>query len=297
MTRVAVITRTKNRPLLLRRCAETLLRQDCSALTWILVNDAGDHEAVEDIAAMARARGLTTRLIHREQSDGVWPPANHGLREADAELIHLHDDDDTVEPGFYRRAIEFLDQKPHYVGVVTAVTRVDEELQNNQIVTCRARRLTEPDGAFHLSDMFNGNMFPPIAFVYRRSVHDRIGAYDESLPVLGDWDFNMRLMRHFDIGGINEALANWHFRSSHDSSGTPQTVVAGQNLHREYTALIRNRMLREGLDNGVVSPALLVAQGRNQQLSNNLLRIIDDRTASMLKLRNAVKRLLGVGSR
>lgn len=295
MTRVSVITRTKDRPLLLRRCAETLLRQDFTDFEWILVNDAGDLGPVEEAAGLARAAGLLVRVIHRPVSLGVWPAANHGLSEARSEFIHLHDDDDTVDPTFYRRMVEFLDERPRYAGVVAAMMRVDETMQNGRMVIQRSRRLSEPDGALHLSDMFNGNLFAPIAFVYRRAVHDRLGLYDETLPVLGDWEFNLRFMRHFDIGGINEPLANWHFRSGSDAAGTPQTVVAGKERHKEYTALIRNRLLRESMDQGAVSAGLLAAQGRSHQMNADLLRVIDDRTASMLKLRTAIKRLFKAG--
>lgn len=295
MTRVSIITRTKDRPLLLRRCAETLLRQDFTELEWIVVNDAGEHGPCEDAAGLARAGGLPTRVIHRPESLGVWPAANHGLSEARGEFIHLHDDDDTVEPTFYRRMVDFLDQRPRYEGVVAAMVRIDEAIQNGRMVIQRSRRLSEPDGALHLSDMFNGNLFAPIAFVYRRAVHDRLGPYDETLPVLGDWEFNLRFMRHFDIGGINEPLANWHFRSADSATGTPQTVVAGKERHKEYTALIRNRLLRQGLDQGGFCAGLLTAQGRNQQMNADLLRVIDDRTASMLKLRTAIKRMFKAG--
>ena len=38
------------------------------------------------------------------------------------------------------------------------------------------------------------NPFAPIAFVYRRAVHERIGLFDERFSVVGDWDFNLRFL-------------------------------------------------------------------------------------------------------
>jgi glycosyltransferase involved in cell wall biosynthesis len=295
MTRVSIVTRTKNRPLLLRRCVDTLLRQDCRALEWVLVNDAGDQPPVEEVAALARAGGLATQVIHRAASCGIAAAANNGLAHARGEFIHLHDDDDSVEPAFYQQVIEFLDAKPQYMGVVASANLVQEFLQGGQMVRLSARRLFDPDGAIYLSDMFNSNLFTTIAFVYRRAVLEQLGCYDETLPVLEDWDFNLRFLRRFDIGGTNAALANYHWRTPDSAAGTPQTVVSGSALHREYTALIRNRMLREGLDAGAVSPGLLAAQGRNHQLSADVLRLINDRTTSMLKVRAAVKRFLSLG--
>ena len=45
----------------------------------------------------------------------------------------------------------------------------------------------------YLSDLAVENRFPPISFLFRRSVYDKIGGFDEELPVLGDWDFNLKV--------------------------------------------------------------------------------------------------------
>ena len=57
------------------------------------------------------------------------------------------------------------------------------------------------------------NRFPPIAFLYERAAGEAIGNYRTDLPVLGDWDFNLRFAERFGIGVIPEALAYWHHRT------------------------------------------------------------------------------------
>ena len=42
MKKVAVITRTRNRALLLRRAARSVERQTFRAFSWVVVNDGGD---------------------------------------------------------------------------------------------------------------------------------------------------------------------------------------------------------------------------------------------------------------
>ena len=44
------------------------------------------------------------------------------------------------------------------------------------------------------------NQYSPISFLFRRSCYEKISGFDESLPVLGDWDFNLRFLLKYDIG-------------------------------------------------------------------------------------------------
>jgi GT2 family glycosyltransferase len=68
MKKISVITRTKNRPQLLKRCAENLLKQTMKDFQWVIVNDAGEKGNVQDIADDAKSAGLDVLLLHKEQS-------------------------------------------------------------------------------------------------------------------------------------------------------------------------------------------------------------------------------------
>ena len=46
--------------------------------------------------------------------------------------------------------------------------------------------------------------------MFSKKAFDQIGGFDETLPVLGDWDFNIRFLEKFEIGLIRENLANYH---------------------------------------------------------------------------------------
>ena len=49
MKNVAVITRTRNRALLLRRAARSVERQTFRDFSWVVVNDGGDGEEVKPV--------------------------------------------------------------------------------------------------------------------------------------------------------------------------------------------------------------------------------------------------------
>ena len=111
MYKVAIITRTKNRPLLLARAMHSIRDQTFKDYIWVLVNDAGEQESVDEIANQAREHGLECRVIHRDRSVGMEAASNHGIRESDSEFIVIHDDDDSWEDGFLEQTVPFLQQR------------------------------------------------------------------------------------------------------------------------------------------------------------------------------------------
>jgi hypothetical protein len=75
-----------------------------------------------------------------------------------------------------------------------------------------------------LSEMACGNFFPPIAFLFRRAVLDRIGGFNEALPVLGDWFFNLEFLLEDDIAVLPEPLARYHHRDRGDTRLPPTPI-------------------------------------------------------------------------
>ena len=80
--------------------------------------------------------------------------------------------------------------------------------------------------------------------LYRRAVHDRLGPYREDLPVMGDWEFGIRLVTAYDIGVIAKPLANYHRRigAGDAPAAYANTVTSLPGLHAETDALLRNEL-------------------------------------------------------
>lgn len=294
MNRIAVITRTKNRTLLLNRCLDSLGRQTYKDFLWVIVNDNGNIEEVETIAHRAIELGILVKVIHRSENIGIAAAANNGIVDSTSEFIHIHDDDDTLESSFYQEVINFFDTKPHYSGVVTSTTRVDEKIETGRVVILDRYEYYKFDSTLYIADMIWKNQFSPISFMYRRDVLTTIGMYDETLPVLEDWDFNLRFVQHYDIGAIPKFLANYHWRVGTQTGSLTQTVTSGTSLHKEFTAIVRNKLLRQEIVSGKLGLGTLMTLGRFHQLQSNTLGLMGDKLDALLWLRRLVKKLSAV---
>ena len=244
--KVAVITRTKNRNILLCRALESVCSQTYRNLIWVIVNDGGEKPGVDRVAEIAKERGVDVRVLHHEQSKGMEAASNAGIRSCESEYIVIHDDDDSWETNFLEKTVAFLESDSCFAGVITHSILINEELKEDGPRTTSSYGFNTWLQSIYMMEMLMVNSFPPISFLYKREIYDKVGGYDESLPVLGDWDFNIRFLKEADIGVIPELLARYHHRDTITDAGNAygNTVTAGVSKHVKYDAILRNHYLR-----------------------------------------------------
>jgi glycosyltransferase involved in cell wall biosynthesis len=276
--RVAVVTRTKNRAILLERAIHSVLEQKFHDWTHVIVNDGGDAEEVNRVLApnLDAYRGRVV-VINNPASVGMEAASNIGIRACPSEFVVIHDDDDSWEPDFLVRCVEFMDStnKPQldcqYGGVVTHSLRVIEEMDGQDVRRVEAEPFNAWMSSISLFRLAAGNTFPPISFLFRRDVWEEVGCFREELPVLGDWDFHLRVCARYEIGLIPELLANYHHRATIQSGDYGNTVFVADAKHRAYENLYRNELLRRDLETGKTGLGFLVNVGSSFELLHRQL--------------------------
>lgn len=254
MPRVSIIVRTKDRLLFLERCLLSIQQQSFQDWEIIIVNDGGDAAALDRMLENA-SEGVRERtgIIDHAESKGRWAAANAGVRGARGEFLVIHDDDDSWHEAFLSTMVAALDsQPPSVAGVVCHSQYIDEVVADGEI----KRKGVRPFNAWlqnvTLFRMASRNFIPPISFLYRASVHRQVGSYREELPVLGDWDFYMRLLSRFDVQLVPRVLANYHLRPADAGERFGNSVLAGLQTHTAVESTILNALLRQDLAEGKV---------------------------------------------
>lgn len=268
---VAVVTRTKNRGVLLRRAAKSVASQTFDEFCWIVVNDGGDPAAVDAVIDETDLPRSRVKVVHNDASLGMEAASNLGIRQVQSEFIVIHDDDDSWDPVFLERTVAFLREQTRnlYAGVVTYSTYVSEEIRGDNVVRLCEKPYQQRLQDLDLEAVIERNLFPPISFLFRRSVWEQVGGYDETLPVLGDWLFNMEFLLFGDIGVLPEPLAYYHHRDTGEAVAPEyrNSVVGQLALHQRYTSIVRNRFLRGNLNQSVVSLRLAMQTQAAEPLS------------------------------
>lgn len=261
---VSIITRTKDRPITLQRAFESIYGQIFRNYEWIIVNDGGTREPVDAIAERARRSGIVVRVIHNAQSRGRPGALNDGLGRASGPYIAVHDDDDTWEPTFLEVTTRYLSETTNGAivhGVVTRTMAVEESIDTSANAIKRVTSYPY-DNNLRTVTLYQmaklDNIFPPISFLYRNEILQEIGLYREDLPVLEDWEFNLRFLKHYDIDVIPEHHANYHFRKSCSLDVYSNSVTGITDIHEIYYARLRNQLLRNDIASNKVDIGFLI---------------------------------------
>jgi glycosyltransferase involved in cell wall biosynthesis len=275
-SRVAILTRTKDRPVTLARALLSVLSQTHADWHLYLVNDGGDPAVVERLVQSHETpfQGRLS-LLHHPESLGMEAASNAALAMAQGDFIVVHDDDDTWHPDFLAATVSFLCRPENiaYAAVTTNCTVIHERIESGIII--EEQRSDNPfwQNQIDTARLLSRNSIPVNTLLVRKSAVDAIGPFNAALPVLGDWDFNLRILLVGDIATIDRPLAYYHWRRSGEQGAYGNSVMAGSERHALYDVLYRNSLVRQ----------LLQKEPSYLGLMQVVMRHAEDQTAQLLR--------------
>mgnify|MGYP001738730496 FL=1 len=250
---VAVLVRTKDRPRFLRRALANIAEQTFTDYTVCVINDGGDEPATRAILQASPLahllEGDAPRLMLLTTGGGNMEAAsNAGLAATDSEFVAIHDDDDLWAPEFLERTVGALRASDALICSTRVVERYERETPEGEFEVYEERIFHDGLPGFGLQFLYRTNRAVPIGILYRRRLHELVGFYDESLPVVGDWEFNLRAAAVTEVLLVDEPLAYWSLRPEAD--GAEANSVQRQAEHARFDASVRARAIRDDLQSG-----------------------------------------------
>lgn len=250
---VAVLVRTKDRPRFLRRALANIAEQTFTDYTVCVINDGGDESATRAILQASPLahllEGDAPRLKLLTTGGGNMEAAsNAGLAATDSEFVAIHDDDDLWAPEFLERTVGALRASEALICSTRVVERYERETPEGEFEVYEERIFHDGLPGFGLQFLYRTNRTVPIGILYRRRLHELVGFYDESLPVVGDWEFNLRAAAVTEVLLVDEPLAYWSLRPEAD--GAEANSVQRQAEHARFDASVRARAIRDDLQSG-----------------------------------------------
>lgn len=196
---VSVVLPIYNGSRYLREAIESCLAQTYSNWELILVDDCSTDSTPAIIAEFA-AREPRIRPLRHETNRKLPEALNTGHAEARGEYLMWTSDDNRLLPGALEEMVRFLEAHPA-VGLVYA----------DSVLIDEAGRYVRDWPAYHASALAYMNAIGP-CFLYRRSVHERVGAYSADLFLAEDYDYWLRIYRQFEVAHLPRTLYEyrWH---------------------------------------------------------------------------------------
>lgn len=253
-TSVVIVTRTQDRPLFLERAIQSVQSQTYEDFCQVIINDGGNQEIVDELVEQYKDLiNGRIQVIHNSESQGMEAASNKAIRSVDSIYIAVHDDDDTWHQDFLKETVAKLEDSDA-MGVVVRTDKVTEQVASNDSTIERLKiEPWMPDlQVINLYRQCIDNQMTPITFLYKRAVLAEVGYYDESLPVLGDWDFGIRFLQKYDVEFLDPgyALAFYHHRKFVAGATSNNSFGNGTERHRYWSNKLMNKYLRQELNEG-----------------------------------------------
>ncbi|WP_181155177.1 glycosyltransferase family A protein [Burkholderia multivorans] len=251
--------RTKDRPVLLRRAVNSVMRQSWKHWRLVIVN-TGDRSAVEQaLASLDASADVRIRVLHLDNGSSAEEAANAALGCLhDVEYIAIHDDDDSWAPDFLGiclRQLQTLSETyPATVGVITMAKRITEEM-DGKVVRVKATELLRPhvsSGFISLNAMLTEDQFNNIQFLFKRNAISQ-ARFNSEFGCISDWDFHLRILATGDIYVIPQVLAFSHVRERVRGPYANRSIAARSIQGRAIEqTIVANAWLRADLSSGTV---------------------------------------------
>ena len=185
---ISVIVVNWNRRELLRSCLRSLSRQQGVSYEIILVDNGSTDGSVE----MARSESPSIRVIQNTTNQGFCRANNQGIAASQAPYIALLNNDAEADPNWLQALLSAIDGR-RQVGMVASKILVWEDPRKID----KIGHLIWPDGQNRgrgTGELDHGQydqeeevLWPDgCAALYRKSMLDEIGGFDEDLFAYGD---------------------------------------------------------------------------------------------------------------
>ena len=200
--RISIIIPCNNHGQYIREAISSVEKcTDKSLYEVIIVNDGStDAFTIEEMGRLANDGYHVINQINQ----GLGRTRNNGIKAAKGEYILPVDSDNRIRPEYIYESIKILDTHPE-IAMVYGDARFFGDKDKRHVI-----------GEFNLQNMMVENQIDACA-VYRKSVWEAVGGYDEKMPIMGyeDWDMWMNMtFKNYKFHYVPQVLFDYRVLSN-----------------------------------------------------------------------------------
>lgn len=246
---VSVVIPVYNGASFLSQAIESVKAQTLREWELVIVND-GSIDSSGAIAQSYAADGRI-RVIH-QSNGGVAAARNRGLAEtgADTALCTFLDADDYWQSDALSILCTALDRNPSMIAVrglaryvstrkETVRDNEGEQLSRKAYVRVGPRLKASPAvGKLTLATLARRNVILSSgAVIIRQTVLRRVGAFDQIIAPVEDWDMWLRLCCLGEVGLVNKVVLNYRLHSANASLDSGKMLDASKQLFCKHLSM------------------------------------------------------------
>jgi glycosyltransferase involved in cell wall biosynthesis len=250
-----VIIPTFNRAVLVREAIASVLAQNYAPLEVIVVDDGSQDET----PAVVRDCGPQITYIQQPHA-GVSAARNRGVAASHGELIAFLDSDDLWQPQKVTAQVALFSQQPQVQACYT------DEIWIRHGVRVNPRQIHAKYAGWIFLQSLPRCIISPSSIMLRRTLWERLGGFDESLPACEDYDLWLRLTAVVPVALLPERLIIK--RGGHADQLSSTTPVLDQYRIRALEKMLAAPLTvlqRQSVLQHLVQKCQIVAQGARKR--------------------------------
>ena len=174
---------------------DSVLDQKFKAYELIVVDDGSTDETAEILAGYK-----TAITVIRQANRGVSAARNKGILSAQGDLVAFLDSDDLWEPEKLTCQFEFFQNHPEAL-----ICQTEEIWIRNGKRVNPKKRHRKPSGDIFVSSL-ELCLVSPSAVMMRKTLFEKVGLFDETLPACEDYDLWLRVACRYPVTLIEKPL-------------------------------------------------------------------------------------------
>lgn len=196
-----------------------------------IVVDDGSPDDVTGVVNQWILRDKRIRLLS-QQNSGLSAARNAGIAAAIGNYVTLLDADDKYSPDYLKTVLELFQKGFELVATGYTYFNTSRSIQ-------RSVSLSQ---SLNFREILSGNLFPPVAVAFNKSILNTTKAFDTSLKSAEDWDMWIRMYRSgISLAVISDSMVYYRI-SDNSMSRQPFTMYNAMKEVAKRACSIDNRL-------------------------------------------------------
>jgi len=231
---VSAIVSTYNSEKHIRACLEDLQNQTIADKLEIVVVNSGSQQNEEAVVREFQQAHDNIKYIKTEKRETIYKAWNRAIKASSGKYITNANTDDRHRPDALEKLAVALEKNPDKVLAYGNYTEMKKDEGKP------AARTVKISGWFSRQRLFDGECPPAFQPMWRSSVHDEFGYFDEQFFISGDYEFWFRLTQKYDFLYVNETIGECLI-------GTNNVSIANEDLLSWENEVVINKCYRYAL--------------------------------------------------
>jgi glycosyltransferase involved in cell wall biosynthesis len=237
---LSAIVSTYNSENFIKGCMDDLLNQTIYSKgeLEIVVINSGSEQDEERIIKDYQSKYSNIKYIRTEERETIYQAWNRGIKTASGKYVTNANTDDRHRNDAYEIMLKKFKEDDSIDMVYANIYQT--KTPNDTFYSTAAK--SETKWIDYDPDLLLFGCFLGPQPMWKKSLHEKFGYFDETLKVVGDYEFWLRISRSANIHHIDEALGLYLYA---DSSAEHRD----QNLTNEENIIVQKKYFSEFIQN------------------------------------------------